>query len=111
MIDPAIKKEWVTALRSGEYKQGKTQLRTADDKFCCLGVLCDIALKHGVVESPKLFEHGQNYSGYMYEEEATMLPVEVQKWVGGHVRQMPLINLNDSGKSFETIANYIEENL
>jgi hypothetical protein len=34
---------WVKTLRSGEYQQGSTVLRTIDDKFCCLGVLCDIA--------------------------------------------------------------------
>jgi len=35
-------KEWVKALRSGEYKQGQSYLRSRDGKFCCLGVLCDL---------------------------------------------------------------------
>jgi len=35
-------KEWVKALRSGEYKQGQSYLRSRDSKFCCLGVLCDL---------------------------------------------------------------------
>jgi hypothetical protein len=38
----AVKKLWVEALRSGEYKQGKKCLRTQDNKFCCLGVLCNL---------------------------------------------------------------------
>jgi hypothetical protein len=37
----ALKQRWVEALRSGEYEQGAGALRNGD-KFCCLGVLCDI---------------------------------------------------------------------
>lgn len=40
-MNQKIKKKWIEALRSGKYKQGKTLLRSAN-KFCCLGVLCDI---------------------------------------------------------------------
>lgn len=41
-IDPETKAEWVAALRSGKYEQGKYTLRTPDNKFCCLGVYCDM---------------------------------------------------------------------
>lgn len=41
MISDETRKEWVAALRSGDYKQGNNWLR-ADDKYCCLGVLCEI---------------------------------------------------------------------
>lgn len=44
MLKPEIKQQWVEALRSGEYKQGKGALRLIgkeQDSFCCLGVLCD----------------------------------------------------------------------
>lgn len=34
--------DWITALESGEYEQGKRQLKSIDNKFCCLAVLCDI---------------------------------------------------------------------
>lgn len=40
-MDQAIKKKWVKALRSGEYRQGSGVLKDGR-KFCCLGVLCDI---------------------------------------------------------------------
>lgn len=36
-----IKDKWVAALRSGDYKQGREWL-VVDDKYCCLGVLCDV---------------------------------------------------------------------
>lgn len=35
--------EWVEALRSGNYKQGRYLLHnTVDNTYCCLGVLADI---------------------------------------------------------------------
>ena len=37
-----IARQWVDALRSGEYSQGRRKLRSADDQFCCLGVLCNL---------------------------------------------------------------------
>lgn len=42
-MNPEIKTKWVEALRSGKYKQGKKSLRSREgDKYCCLGVLCDL---------------------------------------------------------------------
>lgn len=32
-------KHWTTALRSGEYKQGRCKLQTSEG-YCCLGVAC-----------------------------------------------------------------------
>lgn len=32
--------EWIHALRSGKYIQGRQTLETVDHKFCCLGVAC-----------------------------------------------------------------------
>lgn len=43
-----ILQETVSALRSGTYKQGQHRLRTLDDAYCCLGVICDIAADHGL---------------------------------------------------------------
>lgn len=46
-----IAEQWVKALRSGDYAQGRGQLRKqlaagdALDSFCCLGVLCDLHRK------------------------------------------------------------------
>ena len=36
--------EWLKALRSGEYKQGKSALRSEKDEYCCLGVLSNLQL-------------------------------------------------------------------
>lgn len=45
---------WIKALRSGNYKNGKYKLKTTikeSTNFCCLGVLCDIS-KLGRWETP-----------------------------------------------------------
>jgi hypothetical protein len=43
-----VVKAWVAALRSGEYVQGHGRLiisHPEHPEFCCLGVLCDLALR------------------------------------------------------------------
>lgn len=49
-LKPAIKKRWLKALRSGEYKQTTEVLRSTDAAgvpigYCCLGVLADVVRK------------------------------------------------------------------
>ncbi len=45
-MNQEIKAQWVAALRSGEYPQGYNALRRTDtDTYCCLGVLCELAVK------------------------------------------------------------------
>ena len=46
LIKPEWKQKWVTALRSGEYKQGfRGVLKDAMGNYCCLGVLEYLVLK------------------------------------------------------------------
>lgn len=43
--DPEIQtriRTWIAALRDGKYQQASGTLKTHDDRFCCLGVLCDL---------------------------------------------------------------------
>lgn len=40
----ALVKKWLTALRGKKYKQGINRLTTRDDKYCCLGVACDLSI-------------------------------------------------------------------
>lgn len=39
--------QWVHALESGEYQQGKGFLHPTPDTYCCLGVMCDLADPNG----------------------------------------------------------------
>jgi hypothetical protein len=41
-LTPEVIHDWITALGSGHYSQGQRKLRTVDDTYCCLGVLCDV---------------------------------------------------------------------
>lgn len=50
---PKVKKEWIAALRSGDYRQGRGQLRSEDNSFCCLGVLCNLHAMHHRVGAAK----------------------------------------------------------
>ncbi len=83
-MNPEVKAEWIEALRSGEYKKGMGRLRGADspnDYYCCLGVLCELAVKAGVIEP---VERGGIYDSYRYGEEGelSLLPKAVQEWAG-----------------------------
>lgn len=115
-MNQEIKKEWVAALRSGEYKQAKGQLKK-DSGFCCLGVLCDIASKHGVGKWGKEAYESDD-DGYWWG--ASVLPEEVAKFAGLdnrdpgvtiHGKKDILSNHNDEGRRFKTIAKAIEEQL
>jgi hypothetical protein len=111
-----IIKEWVAALRSGKYKQGKNYLRRGN-KFCCLGVLCELAVKAKVTEAT---ESGMGSSIIMYGQSSSVLPAKVKKWAGlvnesgvfkfksNETALNSLAALNDSGKSFAEIADVIE---
>ena len=72
-----IKKEWIKRLRSGAIKQGRKKLGHKDGARCCLGVLCDIAVEHGVVPTPSSTCFGHLVYGGRYSE---VLPPEVARW-------------------------------
>lgn len=136
-MKPEIKELWVEALRSGEYEQGRGRLtqwnQDGDEMFCCLGVLCDIAIKNGV-EVPVTdwcYEDSDWASGipediagsYIYADEVEFLPEPVMEWAGladaqgtyiriesGETQTLKLTTLNDEiGLSFADIADEIEK--
>lgn len=116
-MNQEIKAQWVAALRSGEYQQGKAALHSFDEdghaQFCCLGVLCDLSAKAGVgVEVLEL------EGSVLYDRFQDFLPTVVMKWAGleNSVGRLPgrdtdegaLYQLNDSGFPFSAIADVIE---
>jgi hypothetical protein len=38
-MDPAVKRKWLKALRSGKYRQHRNELKDGHGAYCCLGVL------------------------------------------------------------------------
>lgn len=114
-MNPEIKEQWISALRSGDYVQGTGWLRSADNKYCCLGVLCELAVGAGVITCNTV-----EWSETFYQGNSTVLPIEVEKWaeIGSCLGSFEgmiegtcsLAHLNDSGfYDFSQIANVIEE--
>lgn len=101
-MDQELKQKWVSALRSGDYKQGKYQLRDNNNQYCCLGVLC-------VVSNKKLSEDGI----YVLDDAGKKAPQSFFGELMGGVHLNKLIHMNDTrnNSSFLEIADYIEQNL
>lgn len=116
-MNQEIKTQWVEALRSGEYKQGKAKLKQIDRgeaQHCCLGVLCEIAKTQGIVTDlvTARFDH-IDLEFYAFEtgddRREGYLPTAVREWSGlDLLAQERLAGLNDRGESFEEIAGVIE---
>jgi len=93
MANKEAVKKWVEALRSGNYKQGKGALRVtqgrelspSEDRFCCLGVACDLAEREGVMLdvgfTPLPHDGVWDVS---YDGDHLELPEAVQDWLGIH---------------------------
>ncbi len=103
-MDEQIKKQWVEALRSGRYKQGREYLRTelsdGSYSYCCLGVLCDIR-EVGLWNSL--------YPGYHDNglPNSTILDnVKLDFYTA-----LKLADMNDNGASFGEISDWIDANL
>jgi hypothetical protein len=113
MIDPEFKKEWVAALRSGYYKQGKYKLRNSPRaQYCCLGVACDISAKRGIGDWHNI-DYSESMRFAFITDSITSIPSPLRVELGiTPDQQQTLIDLNDEqDKSFDEIADYIETNL
>ena len=113
-MEKALKEKWIEALRSGKYKQGRDVLRSSDDRFCCLGVLCDIS-------GQGQWEGESSEAGYYYYErngqpaefEGINLPSFVEHFanIEGEDQDV-LTGMNDDDRlSFNEIADWIEANI
>lgn len=116
------RRQWVAALRSGEFKRGKTALRQkaedGEETYCCLGVACELAVRDGVI--PPAQDNGTYL--YRYVTSTGYLPEEVRDWLGldstagdlqfpvsRHAGVYNLALANDEyGWDFERIADAIE---
>jgi hypothetical protein len=105
-MNQSIKQLWVAALRSGDYQQAKGRLRASNNSFCCLGVLCNL---HAMAR-PEFAQHEKRKLSYDGDKELPSL--RVRNWSGVSVGEMHrLAELNDYGRSFGEIADFIERTL
>lgn len=118
-MKPDIKKLWVEALRSGEFKKTKGVLRDAEGnlpEYCCLGVLSELYRR----------ATGEGcWMGSTFLNSDCILSRPVERWAGlvepdphvlsdGCMRPLSVLNDGIDGiqeKSFLQIANMIEASL
>jgi len=105
-----FKKKWIKALRSGKYKQGVDFLYdSANESMCCLGVaelICGNSLEIlDQVNMPRELESDSKVPKCLVQQDY-IYPEEKYLTIPGK-----LANFNDSGKSFKSIASYIERYL
>lgn len=113
--------EWVKALESGEYKQGRGCLYdNVSDTYCCLGVLTDVVKHQFDIKKENYFkEYGD---GIAVRNHRFLLPFKISNFMGsmsdlGQFPEMPddiesLACLNDSEydpKTFKEIAAVIRD--
>lgn len=115
-MNPEIKEKWLTALRSGDYAQGKGFLCKVEEDgskaYCCLGVLTDLYIQEMGFE----WERGVSY--LHFDEEIVMLPLSVRNWSSvsntglfyneeGEMGE--LTDVNDTSDNFDKVIQIIEE--
>ena len=128
-----IAKRWAEELRSGKYAQGTNVLKSAEAtadseiEYCCLGVLCEMAVKDRVIHASVIQDRyrselgtpGRNTWAFCDgdEEVFSELPRKVIAWSeikssDGYIssEKESLTTMNDDVLSFEHIAAVIEDN-
>lgn len=93
--------EYLEALRSGKYKQGKGGLHPTSKTFCCLGVACDLLnpeWSHGAwANTPAKISYSN-----IVPPPSVEFPAPIRKIFA------KLMKMNDSGSSFSMIAKMID---
>ena len=97
-VTALLRDRWLDALESDRYEQGRNRLRTGENQFCCLGVLCDIVDPNGWNEDDEFFDYDEWYD--------TAPPPSISSAAGLTREDVDhLVTLNDSrGETFRQIA-------
>lgn len=101
-------KDWIIALKSGEYSQGMCELHQVDDakdRYCCLGVyayLCGVTAAQ-MDQRPKALDlsHTFNVDSVVVVKHLNS-PTEDDNYIYDK-----LAHLNDDGRTFEQIADLL----
>ena len=116
-------KTWLKNLRSGEYEQGTGNLCTTEvgvDRFCCLGVACDVLLNDTWTEGnhphdwsigPLVWHDDIEFGGGVNSTSCMPGPKHLKKMGLDSETAANLATMNDNGADFKEIAEWIEKNL
>jgi hypothetical protein len=81
-MNPQIRAQWCAALRSGDYKQAKQELRKEIEPgvtgYCCLGVLTDLYVK---AANPEEYEPEPGWPDNVWDNDGILAP-PVCAWAG-----------------------------
>lgn len=105
-----IQTQWIAALRSGSYAQGKTHL-SSPSGFCCLGVACEI-----FQQDLNLKVEAEVGSPTRFDDNISCAPRAIVNHLGlfGDLGEAgagsSLAHLNDDGETFTRIADIISAN-
>ena len=109
-MEQSLKDKWIKALRSGDYEQIEGYLHTPNG-YCCLGVLTEVDLGSDCWNPLGEYDGGKSYSyGECESFEELHSTHQYEMGMTTYVMSI-LIEMNDSGSSFNDIADWIEENL
>lgn len=111
-----LRKKWIAALESGNYKQGTEHLRNRNSQgkleYCCLGLLCNIIDPTKWEEKKEWWSSREcyTYGGFTRPEDVGRPPTQITDLVGLTYKQVDkLIRLNDDYRlTFKEIAGRIK---
>jgi hypothetical protein len=116
-VNTEIARLWSAALRSGKYRQGRDYLAKTDAdgvvRYCCLGVLCELAIQAGVELTRRVTATGT----VSYDNCQGTLPGVVVRWAdlesdNPRLGVATAVRLNDDQRvSFERIADVVDKHL
>jgi len=115
-VKPELKRKWIKALRSGDYKKSinvlKRFFKTVEPRYCCMGVLCDL-VKDDYLEAGKLIEQNEPDSFHNSNKSVgAVMDMRTLEYVGVTAdQQRTLTSMNDKGVSWDRISAYIERKL
>jgi hypothetical protein len=116
-MDKYWKEKWVDALRSGGYIQTKGALSRLEDgpdgvdTYCCLGVLCELFPGTEKIECEEDSDDGPVIEYKIMDTLGLYrLPTYIKNIVDiSNYRESTLVKMNDDGKTFEEIADHIND--
>lgn len=114
-MNPEVKTRWTQALRSKYYKQGRGNLKNSKNELCCLGVLATIqGVPSKLVNDTNYYEFDFNpVEDREFPHKYLCSAFPTYEWMRAFglepIIASKLAQMNDSGASFEEIADKIEE--
>ena len=106
-MNAEVKARWIKALRSGRYSQVAGVLHN-EEGYCCLGVLCRVDGRRFLPVSGGF----QIFDKVIRVWRESMPPTDLlEKAQLSKPKAEKLADMNDKGKTFSQIADWIEKNL